>query len=117
MAIKHAFVGLPIADYAAAYGWYVRLLGRPADMLPHAREAVWRVTPNGSIYVVEDSERAGRGLVTLALDDLDAYESRLRDAGIAYTDQVEGAAPRRLMVKDVDGNALTFFQTPAQPGE
>jgi catechol 2,3-dioxygenase-like lactoylglutathione lyase family enzyme len=112
MTVAHAFAGLAVANYADAYDWYVRLLGRPADMFPHEREAVWHLTPNGSIYVVEDTERAGRGLVALALDDLDAQESRLRDAGVAYTEEGEATAPRRLVVRDVDGNTVTFFQDP-----
>ena len=116
MAITHTFAGLRVADYAAAYDWYARLLGRPADMFPHDSEAVWRLTPSCSIYVVQDPGRAGRGLVTLALDDLDAHERRLRETGLAFAEQVDGSAPRRLVVKDVDGNTLTFFQDPAPPG-
>jgi len=116
VTVTHSFAGLAVAEYSAAYDWYVRLLGRPADMFPHDREAVWRLTPGGSIYVVEDPERAGRGLLTLALDDLDAHERRLREGGVAYTAQSDGAAPRRLKVIDLDGNTLTFFEDPAQHG-
>ena len=111
----HVFAGLPVADYAAAYDWYV-LLGRPADMFPHDSEAVWRLVPSGSIYLVEDAGRAGSGLVTVALDDLEAHEARLQAIGIAFTEESDGAAPRRLVVKDFDGNTLTFFQDPAQSG-
>jgi catechol 2,3-dioxygenase-like lactoylglutathione lyase family enzyme len=107
------FAGLPVADYAASYDWYVRLFGRAADMFPHDGEAVWRLAPSGSIYVVEDPARAGSGLVTLALDDLDAHEARLRAAGLGFTEQADGPAPRRLVVRDRDGNTLTFFQNPA----
>jgi catechol 2,3-dioxygenase-like lactoylglutathione lyase family enzyme len=116
VAVTHTFAGLAVASYAAAYDWYSRLLGRPADMFPHDREAVWR-TPSGSIYLVEDPERAGGGIVTLALDDLDAHEKRLRDGGLTFTEQAEGVAPRRLVVRDVDGNKLTFFQDPGQSGD
>ena len=116
VTITHTFAGLAVASYPAAYDWYVRLLGRPADMFPHDREAVWQVTPSGSIYVVEDPERAGTGLVTLALDDVEAHEKRLRECGLTFTEQVHGGASRRLVVRDVDGNTLTFFQDPARSG-
>lgn len=53
------FAGLPVVDYQGAYQWYVRVFGRAADMFPHDTEAVWRLTPNGAIYVVQDRERAG----------------------------------------------------------
>jgi glyoxylase I family protein len=116
VTVSHLFAGLPVADYAEAYDWYVLLLGRPADMLPHDSEAVWRLAPGGSVYVVEDAERAGSGLVAVALEDLEAHEERLRAVDVAFTEQSDGLAPRRLVVKDPDGNTLTFFQDPAQSG-
>ena len=116
MAVTHTFAGLPVADYATSYDWYVRLFGRPADMFPHDREAVWRMTPNSSIYLVEDTERAGSGMVTLALDDLDAHERRLDERGVTYTERATGDAPRRLVVRDMDGNTLAFFQDPSPSG-
>jgi catechol 2,3-dioxygenase-like lactoylglutathione lyase family enzyme len=116
MAVSFTFVGLAVADYAAAYEWYVRLLGRVADMFPHEKESVWRLTPTSSMYLVEDRSRAGHALMTLALDDLDAYERRLRDGGFSFSEETDGSAPRRLVVRDNDGNTLTFFQNPAPPG-
>lgn len=116
MVITYTFAGLPVEDYEAAYEWYVRLFGRAADMFPHDTEAVWRLTPNGAIYVVEDGERAGSGLLTVALDNLTEHERRLRDTGVAFTELAAADAPRRLRVTDPDGNTLTFIQDPAQPG-
>ena len=112
--ITYTFVGLPVTDYRAAYDWYVRLLGRAADMFPHDTEAVWRLTPNSAIYVVQDPDRAGRGLVTAALGDLDAFEERLHETGLAVQEQVSGHSPRRLVVRDADGNTLAFFADPAR---
>jgi hypothetical protein len=114
VAVTHTFAGLPVSDYTAAYEWYVRLVGRPADMFPHEREAVWRLTPTASIYVVQDGERAGKALVTLALDDLDAHERRLNADGLALTEHSGGGSPRRLVINDADGNSLTFFHDPSQ---
>ena len=116
MAVTHTFAGLPVADYDSAYDWYVRLLGRGADMFPHERECVWRLSATSSICVAQDPERAGRALVTLALDDLGAHEKRLRDGGFTFTEEASGAAPRRLVVKDIDGNKLAFFEDPAPTG-
>jgi catechol 2,3-dioxygenase-like lactoylglutathione lyase family enzyme len=116
VAVTHTFVGLPVAEYTAAYDWYTRFLGRKADMFPHERECVWRLSPTSSIYVVQDSERAGSALVTLALDDLDAHERRLCEAGVTFSEEASGAAPPRLIVSDIDGNRLVFFQDPSPTG-
>jgi hypothetical protein len=115
MAVTYSFAGLAVTDFTTAYDWYARLLGRPADMLPHGAEAVWRLTADSAIYVVQDPERAGNALVTLALDDLDAHERSMRENGFLFTEELSGASPRRLVVRDLDANRLTFFQDPARP--
>ena len=61
VAVTHTFAGLPVADYTAAYDWYMRLLGREADMFPHDK-CVWRLTPTRSIYVALDSDGPGARL-------------------------------------------------------
>jgi catechol 2,3-dioxygenase-like lactoylglutathione lyase family enzyme len=117
VAVTHTFAGLPVTDFTAAHDWYVRLLGREADMFPHARECVWHLTPTSSIYVAQDPERAGSALVTLALDDLDDHERWLREGGFGFSDEAGGSAPRRLLVSDLDGNRLAFFQDPSSPDD
>jgi hypothetical protein len=76
--VTHTFGGVAVTDFAAAYQWFMRLFGRAADMFPHDGEAVWRLTPAASVYVVHDAERAGHSLLTLAVDDLDACASHPR---------------------------------------
>ncbi len=85
-------------------------------MFPHDTEAVWRLTPGSAIYVVQDRRRAGSGLLTIALDNLAEHERRLRETGVAFAELTAGDAPRRLRVRDPDGNSLTFFQDRVQPG-
>jgi hypothetical protein len=82
VAVTHTFAGLPVSDFAAEYAWYVALFGREADMFPREGEAVWQLTSTASVYVVADLERAGDGLLTLALADLDSHVSRLRKSGL-----------------------------------
>jgi hypothetical protein len=35
---------------------------------------------------------------------------------LALTEQSGSASPRRLVVKDADGNSVTFFHDPSQSG-
>jgi catechol 2,3-dioxygenase-like lactoylglutathione lyase family enzyme len=113
--VTHTFGGVAVTDFAAAYQWFVRLFGRAADMFPHDGEAVWRLTTSASVYVVHDAERAGHSLLTLAVGDLDACASHLRENGFAYSEHSDGGAPLRLLVKDDDGNTIALFQDPARP--
>jgi catechol 2,3-dioxygenase-like lactoylglutathione lyase family enzyme len=111
-AVTHSFAGLPVENFSSANAWYARLFGRAADMFPTDGEAVWHVTSSSSVYVVADPERAGNGLVTVAVADLDAWASRVRADGLELTEQTGGAAPRRLTATDDDGNRITFFHDP-----
>jgi hypothetical protein len=63
--------------------------------------------------LAQDPQRAGSALVTLALDDLDVHERRLREAGFTFTEEASGATPRRLAVNDLDGSKVVFFQDPS----
>ena len=59
MSITHLFVGVAVSEFDTASRWYEALLGRPPDMLPKGREAVWHVTALGSMYITADPARAG----------------------------------------------------------
>jgi hypothetical protein len=84
-------------------------------MFPHDGEAVWRLTPTASVYVMQDAARAGHALFTLAVDDLDGYARYLRETGLAYTEHSGDGPPRRLLISDDDGNTIALFQDPARP--
>src|SRR5688572_7382176 len=82
MTITEVFAGIATANYAAALPWYERLFGRPPDLLPQDEEAAWQFTDTGWVYLVADAARAGRGLFTLLVDDLDAQVSALAERGL-----------------------------------
>jgi hypothetical protein len=103
MTVTHVFAGIPVADHPAARAWYEELLGRPPDMVPHDSEVAWRLTETGWIYVVQDAERAGRALVTVLVDDLDALSLD------GETEMVPGKF-RSTHVTDPEGNRIQFAQ-------
>ena len=72
-------------------------------MIPKEGEAVWRLMDSASFYVVTDTERAGKSLVTVAVRDLD----ELRSTPDRFED--EPGAPRCAIFVDPDGNTLKFF--------
>ena len=104
----HLFAGLPVRDFAAARGWYERLLGEPS-FLPHATEAVWTLGDGRSVYVVEDPERAGRSVVTIFLDDLDARVAEIAARGVEPDErETYGNGVRKVVYRDADGNEVGF---------
>ncbi len=111
MDITYVFAGISVADRDAAAAWYTQVLGKPPDFLPHDGEAVWQLTPNASLYVVVDAERAGQSVATLVVDDLEAKAAQLTAGGIAIgaIEEVAGAG-RKAIATDVDGNAISIVE-------
>jgi hypothetical protein len=115
MTITYVFAGLVVnRDQAAA--WYERLLGRPPDFLPNDAEAVWQLADTASVYLVADADRAGCGVVTLVVDDLDASLTEIDGRGIVPgTIQEIPGAGRKSVMTDPDGNAVAIVEILATP--
>src|SRR6476469_8488231 len=101
MSIDHVFAGIPVADYSAARSWYDEFFGRVPDLFPHDTEAAWQLTETAWVYIVEDAERAGRALVTILVDDVDAWP-------VDADDSIPGM--RRGEISDPDGNRIQVGQ-------
>ncbi len=108
----HLFAGLPVADFAPAQAWYEQLLGEPS-FFPHATEAVWTLAEDRSVYVVQDADRAGQGLVTVFVEDLDEQLAEIATRGLE-PDAVEtySNGVRKAVFRDPDGNEVGFGGAP-----
>ena len=81
--ITQVFAGMPVDDFETAVAWYQIFVGRPPDLVPRAGDSAWQLAGTGWIYVVDDAERAGKGLLTLLVDDLQEHVGFLAMRGIA----------------------------------
>jgi catechol 2,3-dioxygenase-like lactoylglutathione lyase family enzyme len=108
----HLFAGLRVRDYQAARAWYERLLGEPT-FFPHDTEAVWTLAEDRSVYVVQDSDGAGKSVVTLFVDDLDAWVSAVAARGLEPDEQITlSNGVRKVLYRDPDGNEVGFGGAP-----
>ena len=112
MSIEYVFAGLYVAHLDAATEWYERLFGRAPDMRPKDDEAVWRLAQTASIYLAADGHRAGRGAVTLFVDELDEQLDAMAKRGIV-AGGIETAPGlfRRVVVNDPDGNVIQLAES------
>jgi len=107
--VEHLFAGLGVSDYDAGLAWYTRLFGREPDVTVSETEAMWQLVGSGWVYVIRDGERAGRGLLTLLVDDLDASVANLAERGIvAGAIETEPGLYRKAVVNDADGNTISL---------
>jgi catechol 2,3-dioxygenase-like lactoylglutathione lyase family enzyme len=106
------FAGIRVRDLAAARAWYERLLGEPA-FFPNDTEVVWTVAGDRHVYIQEDPGGAGGALVTLFVDDLDAWIAEIGSRGLdpaeleSYSNGV-----RKAVYRDADGNEVGFGGPP-----
>jgi predicted enzyme related to lactoylglutathione lyase len=111
MHIDVVLIGVAVADLDPALTWYERLFGRPPDLVPNATEAAWQLTAGGWIYVVCDPGRAGHGIVTLVVEDLDDVWRRIRERGVSPEPiQGLGTAGRKALIADPAGNTIALAE-------
>jgi predicted enzyme related to lactoylglutathione lyase len=105
------FSGIAVTDFAIARPWYERFFARPADIVAHEAEVMWRPTDGGWFYITRDDTRAGRSFCTLAVSDIEAVTLALGARGIRPAPmEWEGDAGRKTVVVDPDGNSIAIVE-------
>src|SRR4051794_1526114 len=103
------FAGIPVTDYAAALPWYEQFFGRRPSFLPNDTEAVWEVAEHRYVYIVQDPERAGNGLVLSFVDDLDNQVAQLARRGIEPAKrEVYDGGVTKVTYRDAEGNEISL---------
>jgi catechol 2,3-dioxygenase-like lactoylglutathione lyase family enzyme len=109
------FAGIPVSDYERALDWYERLLGSPASFRPHETESVWTLGEHQHVYVVLDPDRAGHSLVTLFLEDLEAFVDAAGERAITpATRETYDNGVRKVTYRDPDGNEVGLGGPPVE---
>lgn len=109
--VSYVFAGLVVSRRDQAADWYARLIGRPADMLPNDAEAAWQLADSASLYLLADPARAGRGVFTLVVDDLDGVLAEIAARGLTPgPTELVGTAGRKCVITDPDGNAVSIIE-------
>jgi hypothetical protein len=75
---------------------------------------VWTVDDDRHVYILEDPARAGGGLITLFVDDLDAVVAQIASRGLEPTErETYSNGVRKVTYRDDDGNEIGFGGAPA----
>ncbi|MCQ4045314.1 VOC family protein [Streptantibioticus rubrisoli] len=107
------FAGIPVTDFTRALAWYERLLGSPPTFYPHDTEAVWELAEHRYVYVVRRPERAGNGMHTVIIDDLDTRVAQIAERGLEPTRrETYPNGVRKITYHDPDGNEFGFGGVP-----
>ncbi|KUI28958.1 glyoxalase [Mycobacterium sp. IS-1742] len=110
MTIDHLLAVVPVSDVDESRRWYTSLFGRDADNNPMPTLVEWQVRPGSWVQVFADPDRAGSGLLNLAVDDLEAHVAEVGSRGIEAEPIVDAAKGVRLAaLTDPDGNILRLI--------
>ena len=109
--VEIAFTGVPVSRLAAGRDFFERVLGRAADVEVAANEVMWCLSERAWLYVVADPGRAGHGLVSLSVADLDAALGELASRDVVpVRTEVVGDAGRKATLLDPDGNSVALLE-------
>jgi catechol 2,3-dioxygenase-like lactoylglutathione lyase family enzyme len=107
------FAGISVSDYPAALAWYERLLGAPPAFFPNDIEAVWELAEHRYLYIELRPEHAGHGLLTLFVQDFDAWIAQITDRGLEPAlQEVYENGVRKTTYRDPDGTEIGFGGAP-----
>ena len=110
MLIEHVLAVVPVAELERADAWYEAVFGRPADNRPMPSLVEWQVTGAGWVQVTVDTDRAGSGLLNLAVDDLAATRDELATRGVVTGEiQSVNKGVELSATTDPDGNVITLI--------
>jgi glyoxylase I family protein len=110
MPIEHVLAVVPVSDSERADTWYEALFGRPADNRPMPSLLEWQVIGAGWVQVTVDTDRAGSGLLNLAVDDLATTREELATRGVDTAEiQPVNKGVELSATSDPDGNTITLI--------
>ena len=115
MNLRKIYTALLTTDLAKAEGWYSKLLGRGPDHRPMDTLVQWELFDQGGLMLSNSGEIAGKGLLFLYVDDVQAERRRLNGLGIALGADIRGDYSTLAQLRDPDGNVVTLATPPSRP--
>lgn len=108
MTITRGLAQATVRDLAGSEDWYTRLFGRGPDARPMANLLEWHFGDSFGVQVWAEPERAGHSSMVLDESDLDAFVTRLDEAGVPHDGPQNATSSRILPLLDPDGNRVVF---------
>lgn len=113
MKLLKTYTALLSADLETAEKWYTKLLGRGPDNRPMDSLVQWELFEQSGLAISTDKEIAGKGVMFIYVEDVDAERSRLKGLGIELGKDIKGDYSTLAQVVDPDGNILTLATPPS----
>ncbi len=114
MKIQGLYAAVYVRDIKPASVFYAKVLGREPDDRPNDKLVQWRGFGSAGIQLFADKSKAGQGIMTLVVPDLEKVTSKLASDGIKTDKVISGDFGKVTHVIDPDGNTITLAEPPRQ---
>lgn len=110
MELSAIYAQLSCADLGRSVVWFSTVFARRPDAQPMQGLAEWHHGKEAGFQLYEDAEHAGKGTMTLIVDDIKSERERLMKSGIQAA-RIEVADYTTIMrLRDPDGNLVVLAQ-------
>ena len=107
--VVSVLAAMPSSDMSRSESFYESLVGRPADSRPMPVLTQWQ-WDEVVLQVVDDAGRAGGGLATVVVADMDEATAGLRARGIEVEASEGSVVAQVAVITDPDGNQITLIE-------
>lgn len=108
MGLTAIYANLACSDLGRSRAWYEVVFGRAPDASPMRGLHEWHHGETAALQLHEDAEKAGRGTLTLGVDDVRAERERLDALAPGEVEEANYTTICRL--QDPDGNLVVLAQ-------
>ena len=106
MSDERFFAVICTADLGPATEWYTKLFDRAPDRQPMPSLAEWHGA--GGLQLLERADLAGKGFLTLMVDDVATARADIMRRGLDVGEKQEGDFAGIAQLRDPDGNTVTL---------
>jgi glyoxylase I family protein len=105
--VDYVLAVVAVRDIEVGRTWYSKLFGREPDNNPMSNLIEWQVTNGAWVQVTEDAQRAGNGMLNLAVSDIEEGARELCEMGIETGEIINANKGVRLCpITDPDSNKI-----------
>lgn len=110
MKLRKIYAHLDCCDLTVAITWFEALFDRSPDARPMAGLAEWHHGAGAGFQLFENAADAGRGTLTLIVDDLRGEAERLNAAGLRPGEVEPATRAELVQLRDPDGNRVVLVE-------
>ena len=107
------YAGIYVRNIETAKEWYARLFGCAPTFVASDTEVVWELAESRCVALEENADHAGHSILTIFVDDFDAWVARIASVGIEPSDRLTYRnGVRKALYSDPDGNEIGLGGAP-----